>query len=98
MAAFFGLFKPKCLIAQATSQILQPEHSSGMTANLSGIRLTLLEILWDYYITIDYSAWLFNYRNQSDSDCHCLKVHKKQNETFGCDVSKKIVLSPIIEL
>lgn len=33
MALFFGLLTPKCFAAQASSQILHPEHSSGTTAS-----------------------------------------------------------------
>ena len=32
-ALFFGLFTPKCSSAHTSSQILQPEHNSGITAS-----------------------------------------------------------------
>ena len=39
--AFLGLFTPKCSIAQVSSHIRQPEHSSGTTASFLAMgRLT----------------------------------------------------------
>jgi hypothetical protein len=45
MALFLGLFTPKRWMEQTNSQILQPEHRSGTTANFQDISFLLAEIV-----------------------------------------------------